>query len=189
MSVKHAHEGPMSYERAPQLLNPLRNLILSPKALVKRLDLRTDLQVLEVGPGPGYFSPEIARSIPSGKLVLVDIQQEMLDMARKRLEKKGIANVEYVQGDAVELPVPGASFDVVFLVDVLGEVPEPDRGRCLRELYRVLRPQGLLSITEQLCNPHLLSAPAVQKLAEEEGFRLERTYGFSKHYTINFRKP
>lgn len=90
--------GPMPVERAPHLLNPLRALILSPRALTKRLDLKKNSQVLEVGPGPGYFSPEVARRIPEGKLVLADIQQEMLDMSRKRLEKEGISNVQYVRG-------------------------------------------------------------------------------------------
>ena len=68
-------------------------------------------------------------------------------MARKRLERKGITNVEYRQGDAVSLPAEDESFDVAFLVAVLGEVP--DRGAALREIRRVLRPVGLLSITEQ----------------------------------------
>lgn len=84
--------------RAKHLLNPLRRLILSPGSLAKRLDLKKALQVLEVGPGPGYFSPEIARRIPRGRLVLVDIQQSMLDLARKRLEELGIANVEHGHG-------------------------------------------------------------------------------------------
>jgi hypothetical protein len=54
----------MSYEHAAHLLNPLRKFILSPKKLVKRLELRENSKVLELGPGPGYFSLEIARSIP-----------------------------------------------------------------------------------------------------------------------------
>ena len=42
-----------------------------------RLDLSPDFRVLALGPGPGYFSPTVARSVPEGKLVLVDVQQEM----------------------------------------------------------------------------------------------------------------
>jgi len=178
---------PMSHEHASHLLNPLRKLILSPKKLAKRLDLRKDSKVLELGPGPGYFSLEVARSIPAGVLVLVDIQQEMLDMTRKRLEKMGITNVEYIKGDAVSLPADSESFDVVFLVSVFGEVP--NRGQCLRELYRVLRPKGLLSITEQPGDPDFIPMPEVQKLVEKEGFHFERSYGRGKNYTINFRKP
>ncbi len=178
---------PMSHEHALHLLNPLRMLILSPKKLAKRLELRKESKVLELGPGPGYFSLEVARSIPAGKLVLVDIQQEMLDMARKRLEEKGIANVEYIKGDAVFLPVDSISFDVVFLVAVLGEVP--NQGQCLRQIYRALRPKGLLSITEQPGDPDFISMSEIRKLAENEGFLFEKAYGRGKNYTANFRKP
>lgn len=143
-SYEHGH-GPMSYEQAGHLLNPLRKLILSPRKLVRRLDLRDDFKVLELGPGPGFFSLEIARSIPSGTLVLVDIQQEMLDMVKKRLAQAGISNVQLIRGDAAALPVAGASFDVAILASVLGEVPE--KAGCIKELYRILRPQGLLPIS------------------------------------------
>ena len=188
MSAKHEHgctPGPMPCERAQHLLNPLRALFLSPKGLAKRLDLKKDSEVLELGPGPGYFSPEIARTIPEGKIVLVDIQQEMLEMARRRLEKRRIANAEYIRGDAASLLLPSESFDVAFLVTVLGEIP--DRGKCLHELHRVLRPHGLLSITEQSLDPHFIPIPEVQTLVEKEGFRWEKTYGRRKNYTINFR--
>jgi len=185
---KHTHEhGPMPHERASHLLNPLRKLILSPKKLVKRLELRKDAKVLELGPGPGYFSLEVARSIPAGILVMVDIQQEMLDMASKRLEKEGITNVDYIKGDAASLPADNEFFDVAFLVSVLGEVP--DRSQCLRELYRVLHPQGRLSVTEQPGAPDFISRPEIQRLAVKEGFQVETTYGWSKNYTVNFKKP
>ena len=95
LSNRKHEPRPMPCTKARHLLNPLRSLILSPEKLVQRLQLRPDFRVLELGPGPGYFSPAVARSIPKGKLVLVDIQQEMLDMARERLESKGLENVEY----------------------------------------------------------------------------------------------
>jgi len=186
MSKKQAHE-PIPYKEASHLLNPLRRLFLSPKTLVKRLYLQKDSKVLELGPGPGYFSLEVAHSIPEGTLMLVDIQQEMLDMAKTRFEKKGITNVEYIKGDAQSLPLDGEFFDVAFLVSVLGEVP--NRHLCLQELYRVLRPDGLLSITEQFHDPDFIPIDEILRIAKEERFRHERTYGGGKNYTINFRKP
>ena len=187
MSTKNNHQhGPMPVERASHLLNPLRSLILSPGSLAKRLDLKNNSIVLEVGPGPGYFSPKIARQIPQGKLVLVDVQQEMLNIARKRLEKAGITNAECVHGDIVSLSLSNESFDVAFLVAVLGEVS--DQTRSLRELYRLLRPKGLLSITEQPGDGDFIPKIDLQAQVEREGFRLEKSYGHGKNYTINFRK-
>ena len=96
-------------------------------------------------------------------------------------------NVEYRRGDAIFLPVESESFDVVFLVAVLGEVP--DRGACLREIRRVLCPDGLLSLTEQnLGDPDFIPMPEMLRLVQAEGFRRCAQYGIRFNYTLNFRK-
>ncbi|GAB4342529.1 MAG: methyltransferase domain-containing protein [Candidatus Abyssubacteria bacterium] len=186
MASKH-EPRPMPYTEAHHLLNPLRKLVLSPKKLVRRLDLKPDSAVLELGPGPGYFSLEVAQAVPHGRLVLVDIQQEMLDMARQRLESRGFTNVDYRKADATSLPFDTESFDVAFLVAVLGEVP--DRDACLREIRRVLRPSGLLSLTEQnLGDPHFISRPEMLRSVHAAGFQRCAQFGLSFNYTMNFRK-
>lgn len=177
---------PMPFERASHLLNPLRKIILSPKKLAGRLALKPDSRVLELGPGPGFYSPEVARRIPAGTLVLVDIQQEMLDMAKKRMEAMQLTNVQYVKGDAASLPFHEDYFDVVFLVSVLGEVP--DQNKCLQEINRILLPYGLLSISEQPGDPDFIAMPDLKNRVEKAGFQLEATYGSAINYTVNFRK-
>ena len=162
---------PMPYTKARHLLNPLRSLVLSPKKLVSRLSLKPDSRVLELGPGPGYFSPTVASALPEGGLILVDIQQEMLDMAKERLDKKGIGNVEYRRGNATSLPVESETIDVVFLVAVLGEVP--DRDSCLREIHRVLKKNGLLSLTEfKLGDPHFIPKNRMAERVQSAGFQV-----------------
>jgi len=166
---------------------PLRRLILSPKKLADRLHLKEDFKVLEIGPGSGYFSVEVARRIPQGHLELFDIQQEMLEKAHHKIESAGLHNIGFTQGDAVALPFDENEFDVVFLVAVLGEVS--DKERCLGAIYRILKPSGLLSITEQPGDPDFLSLPVVRSLAEKQGFEFVESYGKKKNYTANFRKP
>jgi ubiquinone/menaquinone biosynthesis C-methylase UbiE len=177
----------MPHTHAPHLLNPIRALVLSPGALVRRLSLKPDFTVLELGPGPGYFSPAVARAVPQGKLVLVDVQREMLDMAKKRLDGQGLANVEYRLGDALSLPAEDGSFDVAFLVAVLGEVP--DRARSLKELHRVLRPDGLLSVTEMgVFDPDAIPLAELQFSVEAAGFRRCSRHGRLLHYSLGFRR-
>lgn len=65
--------GVCPYQVAFTLRNPLRRLILSPEKLVARLELRVDAHVLELGPWPGYFSVDAARSVPQGQGGLVQI--------------------------------------------------------------------------------------------------------------------
>jgi len=85
---------------------------------------------------------------------LPDIQKEMLEKARCKIEKARLHNVGFTQGDAVDLPFGENEFDVVFLVAVLGEVSDPEA--CLQSIYKVLCPLGLLSITEQPGDPDFL---------------------------------
>ena len=74
-------------------LFPLRRIVLSPKTLIGHLHLTRTSRVLEVGPGPGLFSIDVARAIPEGRLELVDIQIEMLRKARGRLRRAGGCSV------------------------------------------------------------------------------------------------
>jgi ubiquinone/menaquinone biosynthesis C-methylase UbiE len=177
----HPHE--MSFS----LTFPLRRLILSPETLAERLHLDVSSQVLELGPGPGYFSTEIARRLPRGRLELFDLQRGMLETARRRLAAAETCNVGCTQGDARRLPFSAEAFDVVFLVAVLGEVPNPSA--CLRSIYRTLRPGGLLSNTEQPGDPDFLPLETVRALAKRAGFEFVEQFGRGKNYTANFRKP
>ena len=185
---KHSFSGkglfPPKY--AFTLLIPLRNIFLSPKKLIERLDLKEDYSVLEVGPGPGYFSPKIARTLNKGKLVLSDIQQEMLDYAKKRLEKKGINNAEYNLGNGTTLDFADEQFDRIFMVTVIGEVA--DQHSFLKEAHRVLKPNGVLSISELAGDPDKLSTAELEQLVCSEGFTVKQLFGTERNYTMNFEK-
>ena len=166
---------------------PLRKLMLSPAQLAERLDLQPDSRVLEIGPGPGFFSVELAQRVPRGHLELFDIQHEMLAKARRKLQRAGLHNVGLAQGDARGLPYRNESFDVIVLVAVLGEVPDPPAA--LRESYRVLRRGGILSVTELPGDPDFTSLPVLRSLAAAAGFEVAEHLGTPKKYTANFRKP
>src|SRR5436305_4345406 len=70
--------GVYPVEYAAWLLNPLRYLIMPPGRIVRRLRLSPGDRVLEVGCGPGFFSPMIARRLSAGHLTLLDAQAPML---------------------------------------------------------------------------------------------------------------
>ncbi len=167
--------------------NPIRRLLISPKRFADRLPLGPTSRVLEVGPGSGYFSVEVARRVPRGHLELLDIQPEMLAKARRHLEAAGLRNVGFTEGDATVLPFPDSDFDIAFLVAVLGEVP--DQAACLRSLYRVLRPGGALVVHEHLPDPDFSSLPKLRRVVEAEGFAFLESWGRSWNYTASFQKP
>lgn len=181
-----AGKGIYPYEFAFLLDTPLRKLVLSPQKLADHLRLKPDARVLEIGTGPGYFSGEIARRIPDGHLTLLDIQYEMLGKNRRKLQRAGITNAGWVQASASVLPLAAEVFDVVFLVTVLGEIPEPCD--CLHAIRPVLRPEGLLSITEMKGDPDALGREEVRDLANRCGFTPLETFSLSKGFTSNFRR-
>ena len=167
--------------------NPIRRLLISPKRFADRLPLEPTSRVLEVGPGSGYFSVEIARRVSEGHLELLDLQPEMLAKARKHVQSAGLRNVGFTEGDATTLPFPDAKFDIAFLVAVIGEVP--DEAATLRSLYRVLRPGGVLAFHEHLPDPDITPLPKLRTIVEGQGFSFIGSWGRRWNYTASFQKP
>jgi len=180
-------KGVYPLEYASVLLNPMRQLICPPWLLIRRMRLNVDDEVLEIGCGPGYFSPSVARKLASGRLTIFDYQDGMLDIADARLKKRGLSNYIRRQGDAAKLPFGSNSFDLAFMVTVLGEIG--DANTALREAPRVLKPGGQLSITEVFGDPDFVSRDKLLKLATLTGLRFEKSFGPRFYYTSNFRKP
>ena len=181
-----AGKGVFPHEMAFTLLIPLRNIFLSPRQLIRRLELNDSSRVLEVGPGPGYFSVKIAKVIPKGELVLADIQQEMLDYAKKRIDKRGLTNVSYSLCNGQSFPFPENHFDRIFMVTVIGEVENKEA--YLEEFFRILKKGGILSISELAGDPDKMSITEIRELCENAGFSLDKIHGSEKNYTANFRK-
>jgi len=181
--------GPGVYpvEFAGWLLNPLRHLICPASLVVRRLRLKPSDRVLEIGSGPGYFSPSIARRLTDGQLTLFDMQAGMLAMAARRLAKRGQRNVASCVGDAAHLPFKDGTFDVALMVAVLGEVT--DRRAALREAARVLRPGGRLSVTELPGDPDFVALDRLHEEAGEAGFLFETRFGPRWYFTCNFTTP
>lgn len=175
---------PASY--AFTLLLPFRNIFLSPVKLIKRLDLKDEFNVLEIGPGPGYFSVKVAQELKKGKLVLADIQQEMLDYAKKRLDARNINNVEYKLCNGKTLDFDNESFDRVFMVTVIGEVE--NKRDYIKEIHRILNGNGVLSISELAGDPDKLSIEELKDIVCSEGFKIKNFFGTRRNYTINFEK-
>lgn len=169
----------------------LRLSLQAPHPFVTRGGLREILapapgeRVLEVGPGTGYYSLDVARWIgPGGTLDVLDIQQEMLDHTVRRARERGIQNIIPRRGDAQELPYPDATFDAAYLNFVLGEIPDNDAA--LHELQRVLKPGGRLVVGEALPDPHMVPFGSLRRRAEAAGLHFERRRGGRPGYYALF---
>ena len=143
--------------------------------------------VLEVGPGPGASTVDAARRVgPEGRLIAVDIQPEMIAQVDALGREAEVTNVETHVASAYDLPVEDCTVDRAFLITVLPEIPDPVRALC--ELYRALKPGGVVSMTEAFLDPDYPRRKTRIAWAEAAGFELVERYGNWWNYTLNFRR-
>jgi len=154
----------------------------APHPLITRDRLRETLEpspgerILEIGPGTGYYTLDLAeRGGAEGTGEIFDLQKEMLDHTIRRARERGLWNVSPTQGDAQNLPYEDDSIDAAILVATLGEIPDQDAA--LREVARVLRPGGRLIVGELFGDPHMVTVGSLERRAEGAGLRLEKRSG------------
>jgi SAM-dependent methyltransferase len=166
----------------------------APHPLITRERLREVLavkpgeSVLEVGPGTGYYTLDVAEwAGEEGSVAILDVQQKMLDHTMERARERGLANIHPRLGDATGMPYEDASFDAAYLITVLGEVPDQDAA--MRELARVLRPGGRLVVGELMGDPHYVGLKGMRLRAAAAGLEFERREGGALGFFARFAKP
>jgi ubiquinone/menaquinone biosynthesis C-methylase UbiE len=154
----------------------------APRPVITRDRLRSVLaprrgeRVLEIGPGTGYYTLDMAEWVgPEGCIEIFDLQQEFLDHVIARAGERGLGNVVPTQGDATALTYEDESIDAVVLTAVLGEIPDPLAA--LREIRRVLRPDGRLVVGELFGDPHFTTRASLERQAGEAGLAYETHSG------------
>jgi len=150
--------------------------IITVERLRSVLAPRPGERILEIGPGTGYYTLDMSGWVaPEGVVEIFDIQQEFLDHVMGRAERHGIANIVPTQGDATALPYEDASIDAVVLTAVLGEIPES--ATALREIRRVLKPDGRLVVGELIGDPHFTTPASLRRQGGEAGLAFRRRSG------------
>jgi ubiquinone/menaquinone biosynthesis C-methylase UbiE len=185
LAARFGHSSPCPASLSWLVDNPIRRRYMG--TVLERIGIRPGERVLELGPGPGAFTVGAAeRTGIQGRLIAVDIQPEMIAQVERRVREEGLPNVETHVASAHRLPLNDESVDRAFLITVLPEIP--DRNLALAELARVLRPDGVLSVTEEFYDPDYLFLSETIRLVEGAGFRYEEQFGNVLVYTVNFRK-
>lgn len=166
------------------LEGPIRRSQLNGDRCLVDSGLVPGMCALEVGPGGGYVTEAaVTRLGPAGRLVCLDIQLDMLRQVRARL---GARCPALVCGSGSALPLREGLFDLVFLVGVLGEIPNQDE--VLRECHRVLRPGGTLAVTESFPDPDYVRVAVLEGRARRAGFVPERRSSSLIGYTQRLRR-
>ena len=146
----------------------IRDVFYPPKYILKDVGIRPGDCVLDFGCGPGSYSIAIAELLAgTGKVFALDIHQLAIKKVNQTAQKKKLANIKTILSDCAT-GLPSNSVDIVLLYYIFNDLKEP--GRVLHELYRVLKPQGILSFSEY--NIKKISS----RLEKKELFKIKKKY-------------
>ena len=163
-----------AYRRYAAVYDAVFGPVLQPgrKAVMQALGLRPGDRVLEVGVGTGLSLPLYPRDV---KITGIDLSREMLEKARRRVERRRLPNVEaLLEMDAESMTFPDASFDKIVAMYVLPVVENPHK--LLHELHRVCRPHGDIFIVNHVRSDNRLIAAfekGLARFADTIGFRAD----------------
>jgi ubiquinone/menaquinone biosynthesis C-methylase UbiE len=185
--VRHFYKFPMPEFLADIIDNPLRRKIQPPDETAIRHGIKPGMTVLEVGPGNGAYTAATARRVgDKGKVISIDIEPKMIERVEYKAQTEGIKNLEARVANVYELPFEDATFDVIYMIAVIGEIPAPEQA--MKEFYRVLSPSGTLVFSELLFDPDYPRAQTLIHKANAARFRLRNKIGNCFYYTLIFEK-
>src|ERR1700682_1027723 len=152
-----------AYRRYAGIYDTVFGPVLQPgrKAVVDALRCKPGDRVLEVGVGTGLSLPLYPRDV---RVTGIDVSREMLEKARARVAKRGLANVDaLLEMDAEAMVLPDASFDKVVAMYVVSVVERP--AKLLEELHRVCRPDGEIFLVNHVRSDNPLIGAVEKSLA------------------------
>jgi len=139
------------------------DLFWNPRRHLKKIPLREGMKVVDYGCGPGRYALPVAELVgPEGKVFAVDIQPLAVKTVKEKAARQGLTNVETILVDSYDTGIQDSSIDLVLLIDTFHQIG--DRDTLLREIHRILKPDGLLFM-----DPGHMKMPKAKEIVESIG--------------------
>ena len=185
--IRHFYQFPMPEFMANLIDNPLRRKFQPPDETAIRHGIEPGMTVLDVGPGNGRYTIGAARRVGGkGKIVAIDIEPKMVERVKARAAMEGVSNIDTRVADVYELPFEDETFDLIYMITVISEIPEPVRA--MHEFHRVLKANGRLVFSELLNDPDYPLAKTLTRWGKQAGFGVKEKIGNFFYYTLIFEK-
>jgi len=164
--------------RLMSLSYKFRDLLAPRRNVLKEVGIKPGFAMLDYGCGPGGYITAAAELVgKSGKIYALDIHPLAIQMVQSIASKKQLTNVETICSDC-KTGLPDSSIDVVLLYDTLHTLS--DSSEVLAELHRVLKPNGILSLSDHHLEGNEIVPGVTGKGLFELSRKGERTYSFVK---------
>lgn len=167
------------------LMSPLRRIYNNPEKILNSY-VREGMNVLEVGPGMGFFSITLARRVgKSGRVYCIDVQEKMLRSLRRRAQKVNVIDrleVRLCSDTSLQIDDLINTIDFILAFAVVHEVPAQDN--LFRELFSALKKNGLLLMAEPKNHVTDEAYRTSLTIAQSSGFRIEETPVIPKNHSV-----
>jgi len=194
----HVHAGPHDHhfsdaERWARMFDdPARDAWQKPDQAIRALALAPDATIADVGSGTGYFAVRLARAVPRGRVIGVDIEPGMVSYLDERARREGLANLTVQLGGA-DSPRLASPVDLVLLVDTYHHIGA--RAQYFRAVRGMLNPGGRLAIIDFRIDSPMgpsrssrLTPDQVTRELEGAGYELAQSHDFLPYqYFLVFR--
>jgi ubiquinone/menaquinone biosynthesis C-methylase UbiE len=165
------------------LEGPDRDAWQMPDAVMDALGIADGTSVADIGAGGGWFTVRLARRVgPNGVVYAQDVQSQMIEAIRRRVDREGLKNVRTIKGDELDPRLPARSVDAILIVDAYQEFR--NRVGLMRHFEAALTAGGRIGVigfTKDGAGPgpdERLDAQVVVREAEAAGLRLLRKETF-----------
>ena len=186
----------MSFHGAPWLIRSEREAEERPSEAIEQLGLRPGMVVCDLGCGNGYYSLVMAKLVaPTGKVLAVDIQPEMLHLLELRATESGVKNLEPILSTVADPKLPAGTVDLVLLVDVYHDFSHPQQ--MLAGIREGLKPTGVIALLEYREEDKTVPIKPLHKMSKQQilkeytanGFKLAKQYdGLPWQHLMFFEK-
>lgn len=173
----------MSHFGVEWLERPERDVEENTTLLIKNLQLKSGMQVADIGAGSGYHSRLISKQIGNGKVFAVDVEPIMLSYLHQSIAQENLTNITPVLGTTTSVSLSSESIDLMLLVDVYHEFSDPFE--MAQSMYRALKPKGKLVLVEFRAEDDAVPIKTIHKMSEVQAVKEMKAAGFRLERNIN----
>jgi ubiquinone/menaquinone biosynthesis C-methylase UbiE len=173
----------MHFAGAPWLVRESRQREEDCATMLQQLGVKPGMTVCDMGCGNGFYTLQLAELVgPTGTVLAVDIQPEMLRLMEARAAEQGLQNIKSLLGTVVDPKLPAGQVDVILCVDVYHEFSHPEQ--MLAAMRKSLRPTGRLVLVEFRGEDRTVPIKPLHKMKKQQvlrelvpnGFRLAEQF-------------